>query len=157
MKPFHFSLQAVRTLRQRQEQISLEAFGRAVQARTEAIEKQNGRERGLHQAWNQLEQLQMNGADAREINQFRAHCQSLQQALTHAQQLTSAAQQVANEAWEKLNESRQLLELVNKFYERRRDEYERELRQEEQKQLDEIAGHCWYTQPVVMATESTWN
>ncbi len=157
MKPFHFSLQAVRTLRQRQEQISLEAFGRAVQARSEAMEQQHQKERELHQAWNQLEHLQVSGASVREINQVRGHCQVLQQGLTRAQQLTSAAQQAANETWEKLNESRQQLELVNKFYERRRDEYERELRQEEQKQLDEMAGHRWHARAVIMPTESTWN
>lgn len=157
MKPFHFSLQAVRTLRQRQEQMSLEAFGRSVQARTQAIEKQNHKERELHVAWNQLERLQINGASGQEINQLREHCYALQQELTQAQQFTAAAQEVANEAWDKLSESRQQLELVNKFYERRRDEYERELRQEEQKQLDEIAGRHWRSQPVVMTTDSAWN
>ncbi len=157
MKPFHFSLQAVRTLRQRQEQISLEAFGRAVQARTGALEKQNRKERDLHQAWRQLEHLQVSGANVRDINQVRGHCQVLQQGLAQAQQFTAAAQQVANEAWETLNESRQQLELVSKFYERRRDEYERELRQEEQKQLDEMAGRRWHSRAVMVPSESTWN
>ena len=157
MKPFHFSLQAVKTLRQRQEQISLEAFGRAVQARQEAMDLQHAKERELHAGWTQLEQLQMSGANSQDINQLRAHCHVLQQELTQAKQLTAASQEVANDAWEKLNESRQQLELVNKFYERRRDDYERELRQEEQKQLDEMAGRRWQSHAVTVSTEAALN
>lgn len=158
MKPFHFSLHAVRTLRLRQEQFALEAFGRAVQSRQEALEKQHACERELQTAWHSLEQLQLGGATAVEINQMREHCQVQQQRLKRCMDLSVVAQETAGQAWEALNDARQQLEVVDKFYLRRREEYERELRGEEQKQLDEMAGRRWMNDPV-MAPPATasWN
>lgn len=158
MKPFRFSLQAVRTLRQRQEQVALEDFGRAVQARQAALDQQQLAERKFSNGLDQLAALQREGATIDHLNQVRNHCRSLEQQLAACRSALAEAQEVANRAWESLQDSRRELELVDKLYLRRRDEYERELRQEEQKQLDEMSGRRWVTGTVTSQPATfAWN
>jgi flagellar export protein FliJ len=140
MRPFTFSLQAVQTLRQRQEQLALEAFGECVRVRQAALEQQQLAERQLSVGLDQLTILQSGGAPLYHLNQLRGHCQLLEQRLEGCRTASSKAQESANKAWEALQDARRELELVDKLYLRRRDDYERELRSEEQKQLDEMSG-----------------
>jgi flagellar export protein FliJ len=145
MKPFHFSLQAVRTLRQREEQFALELFGRAVQARQRALEFQQAAERQLAAARQQLREMMGEGGGRKpapvfQINQARGHCQGLEQRVAACKVETARAQEAANEAWDRLQDARRQLELVDKLYLRRREEHDRQLRAEEQKLLDEMAG-----------------
>lgn len=158
MKPFSFSLQAVRTLRQRQEQLALDGFGRAVQARQAAIDQQQLAERRLAAGQDQLTALQIDGATIEQMNQLRDHCRALEQQLTQSRAACAKAQSAANRAWDILQEARQALQLVDKLYSRQREEYDRELRREEQRQLDELSGLRWlatavHTQPTIVA----WN
>ena len=158
MKPFHFSLQAVRTLRARQEQLARETFGRAVQARQRAFDRQQLAEQQLAEAQTQLARLQSGRVPIFRINQSRAHCQLLEQQVSGQRLATAQAQAAANEAWETLQEARQQQDLVNRFFERRRDEYDREMREDEQKQLDEMAGQRWLAGPVIVPpTMAAWN
>lgn len=143
MKPFTFSLQAVRTMRQRQEQQALEAFGTAVRARQAAVDGQQLAERQLAVAFDQLTLMQSEGAPLYHLNRLRGHCAALEQRLAGCQAECAAAQERANEAWERLQDARQALELVDKLYLRQRDQHERLLRDEEQKQLDEMSTRRW--------------
>ena len=143
MKPFIFSLQAVRTLRQRQEQAALEAFGAAVRARQAAVDRRQQAERQLAATHEQLTLLQTEGAAIHHLNQVRGHCAALEQRLTAHHADCARAQTEANAAWEKLQDARQALELVDKLHARRRDQHERQLREEEQKQLDEMSARRW--------------
>lgn len=140
MKPFTFSLQAVRTLRQRQEQLALDAFGAAVRARQAAVDRRQLAERQLAVAFDQVTARQGQGAPLYQLNQLRGHAQLLEQRLAGCRTDCETAQSAANEAWEKLQDARQALELVDKLFMRQRERYERELRDEEQKQLDEMSG-----------------
>lgn len=158
MKPFHFSLDAVRTLRQRQERQALEAFGTAVRDRQAAIDQQQQAERRLAVALDQLTALQSEGAPVYELNQLRNLGQGLEAALVDRRQDCARAQDAANAAWDRLQDVRRELELVEKLYLRQREQHERELRAEEQKFLDEISGRRWVagalqTRPTALA----WN
>jgi flagellar export protein FliJ len=77
MKRFHFSLQAVRTLRQRQEQMALERFTAAVQNREKAVNRLNTVTQQLHAGWSELKALLSKGATALQIAQIQAYCDSL--------------------------------------------------------------------------------
>lgn len=158
MRPFTFSLQAVRTLLQRQEQLALEAFGECVRAGQAAIDLQKLAERQLSTGLDQLSVLQCEGAPLYHLNQLRDHCQALELRLGGCRSACVKAQEAANQAWDKLQDARCELELVDKLYLRRWEDYERELRGEEQKQLDEMSGRCSLfgaitTQPTALA----WN
>lgn len=158
MRSFHFSLHAVRTLRQRQEQEALDAFGSAVRARQQAFDRREQAGQQLARAWNALEDLQADGAAAFRINQLRGHCCLLEEQVTRCAQDCATAQETANTAWEALQEARRQRELVEKLYVRRIEEHERLLRDEEQKQLDEMAGHRFLAQAVMTPpTAATWN
>jgi flagellar export protein FliJ len=158
MKPFCFSLQAVQTLRQRQEQRALEAFGRAVQARQAALDRRQLAERQLSAALDQLAQLQSQGSAVVHLNHVRDHCRVLEQHLAGCRGALLKAQQSANEAWETLQDARRQLELVEKLYHRRRDEYERRRRDEEQKLLDEMSGQRRLAGLVTAAPSThSWN
>jgi flagellar export protein FliJ len=143
MRPFAFSLQAVRTMRQRQEQLALAEFGDAVRARQAAVDQQQRAERQLAVAFDQLTARQSEGAPLYHLNQMRGHCQVLEQRLVSCRADCVKAQEVANAAWERLQDIRQALELVDKLYLRQRELYEHELRAEEQKQLDEMSSRRW--------------
>lgn len=158
MRPFTFSLQAVRTMRQRQEQLALAAFGDAVRARQAAVDEQQRAERRLAAAFDQLTARQREGAPLYHLNQLRGHNQVLEQRLADCRAGCARAQDAANAAWDALQDIRQALELVDKLHLRQRDQYERELRAEEQKQLDEMSSRRWLlsaaaTQPATLA----WN
>jgi phosphoglycolate phosphatase-like HAD superfamily hydrolase len=57
-----------------------------------------------------------------------------------------------------LQEARRQLELVDKLYLHRREDYERELRTEEQKLLDEMSGRRWLLGNFTAApTALAWN
>lgn len=158
MKPFHFSLQAVRTLRGRQEQLARETFGRAVQARQLALDHQKTAEQKLADAQAGLALLQSDRVPVFRINQVRGHCLVLEQQVSGLNVALAKAQEAANEAWDSLQDARRQLELVERFFARRREEYERELREEEQKQLDEMAGQRWHAGPVLAPpTLVAWN
>lgn len=158
MKPFHFSLHAVRTLRQRQEQQALDTFGQAVRERQLALDRQREAETRRVKAWRSLDELRLTGAPAFRINQMRGHLLVMDEEIQGCVKACATAQETANTAWEQLQDARQQLELVEKFFVRRRDEYERMLREEEQKQLDEMAGRRFALQPVLTSpTSMTWN
>lgn len=158
MKPFSFSLQAVRTLRQRQEQQAVAAFAQAVRARQAALDQQSLAERQLSAALDQMRALQQAGAAVFHLKQTRAHCQTLECQLGVCRAALAQAQETANRVWDDLQEARRQLELVDKLYAHRREDYERELRTEEQKLLDEMSGRRWLlgnvtTPPAALA----WN
>ncbi len=158
MKPFTFSLQAVRTMRERQEQLALEAFGTAVRARQAAVDRRTLAERQLALGFEQLTVRQLEGAPLFRLNQMRGHCQGLERSLADARVECVKAQEAANEAWEKLQDVRQSLELVDKLYLRQREYFERELRAEEQKQLDEMSSRRWLlSAAAASSTVTAWN
>jgi flagellar export protein FliJ len=158
MKPFSFSLQAVRTLRRRQEQQAVEAFGQAVRARQAALDQQTLAERQLSAALDHMLALQQEGAAIYHLNQMRAHCQTLERHLGTCRAALAKAQETANQVWDALQEARRQLELVDKLYLHRREDYERELRTEEQKLLDEMSGRRWLLGNFTAApTALAWN
>ena len=158
MRPFHFSLQAVRILRGRQEQLARETFGRAVQARQLALDRQNAADRKLIEAQAGLALLQSDRVPVFRINQARGHCLVLEQQVSALSVALAQTQEAAAAAWKALQDARRQLELVERFFARRRAEYGRELREEEQKQLDEMAGQRWHAGPVMTPpTMVAWN
>ena len=140
MKRFRFSLQAVRVLREREERSAREYFAHAVRARQNASTALETCESELDAGRRELLALQTNGASIAAIRQALAHCGEREQQVAQRRKTLGLAEKQATEAWNKLLEARQQLDVVDKFHARRREDYDRELRREEQKQLDEMSG-----------------
>jgi flagellar export protein FliJ len=139
MKKFHSSLQAVLTVRQRQEQTALEHFSRAVTARQLATGRLNEAKRECQAAWALSRERTAAGAPAAHLAQLHDYCHDMEKLEKECAQIVAAAQVVVDQKWEKLVMARQAREAVDKFLERQRERYDRELQGEEQKMFDDIS------------------
>jgi flagellar export protein FliJ len=158
MKPFHFSLQAVRTLRQRQEQMALERFTATVQNREKAVDRLNSVTQRLHAGWNELKARIPQGATALQIAQIQAYCDSVAARKEKYEAYVNAAHRAVDVAWQNLLAAKQQLEVVVKYYENQRRQYERKVDREEQKALDDMANRRATKATAGMASvETTWN
>lgn len=158
MKPFRFSLEAVRVLRRRQEQSALEEYGRMVWKRQQAALALQAAEHKLESTWLLSRQALNDGSSACHVSQLRDYCHTLEINVQTCRRELNAAESGVATAWQRLLIARQELEAVEKLHEQRRAEHDRELQREEQKLLDEMAlrtraaAVAW--EP---AAETVWN
>ena len=139
MKAFKFTLEAVRTLRARQEKNALEQYGKAVQTRAQAVAF-------LGKVQGELEQIfqaRMDLADGAPAGRL-AHLEQWSAAVAAREKECLQNVQLANlrveTKWQELIAARQDREIVEKYLDRQRERYDRALDREEQKALDELAG-----------------
>jgi len=140
MKPFRFTLEALHTLRQRQEQLALESYGKALEVRRAASARLQTVQAQLTGEWRWWQERFTQGVTAVEIAQGRDYCNLLEQRRRECKAEVDAAQQQVDRTWEALVVARQQREAVEKYHQRQRQRYDRELHREEQKILDEMAG-----------------
>ena len=151
MKKFRFSLQAVLTLRQRQEQMALECFARAAAARQQAMERLNEAQRACREAWELSRLRGASGVSVVHLAQLHDYCLNMEEFQKECECAVAAAQVEVDRKWEKLVTAQQAREAVDKFLERQRERYDRELQREEQKMFDDVshqqafAGSGWKT------------
>jgi flagellar export protein FliJ len=158
MKPFHFSLQAVRTLRQRQEQMALERFTAAVQNREKAVDRLNSATQQLHAGWSELKARLPQGATALQIAQIQGYCDSVTARKKECEVYVRAAHRAVDVAWQNLLSAKQQLEVVVKYYEDQKRRYGRELDREEQKALDDMANRrATKATAGMVSVETRWN
>lgn len=141
MKRFRFSLQALRTLRQHQEQRALKQFGLAIAARAQATRDLEEVRRHCDAGWQASRQSMRAGVTAAQLVRLGAYCRTMEQLQRQSEANLRRAQRTVDERWEKLLTIRQQREAVDKYYQRLRGAYERQLSREEQKALDDMAYH----------------
>ena len=139
MKPFRFTLEAVRTLRKRQEQEAMEAYAAAVATRQKALEGLREAERECEAAWAMSRERKAGGAPAAHLSQVEDYCRLAEEFKKCCAEMLADAQRKVDAALEKLLAARKAREAVDKFRQRQRNRYNRELVRAEQKILDEIA------------------
>jgi len=139
MKRFRFSLHALRTLRQRQEQRALKQFGLAIAARAQAARELEEVRRHCDAGWQASRQSMKAGVTASQLAKLGAYCRAMEELQRQAETTLRRAQRTVDEKWEKLLTIRQQREAVDKYYQRQRGAYERQLSREEQKALDDMA------------------
>lgn len=139
MKAFKFTLEAVRTLRSRQEKNALEQYGKAVQTREQAVAF-------LWRARGELEKIfqeRVNAADGAPAAHL-AHLEKWTGEVAAREKECLQNVQLANlrveTTWQGLIAARQEREIVDKYLDRQRERYDRALDREEQKTLDELAS-----------------
>ena len=139
MKPFSFSLQAVRILRHRQEQEALERYAKAVRARQEMIQQLNRIQEKLEAGWAEWKERFSKALSALQLKQLQAYSGLNAKRKEDCAEQLRAAQRGVKLAWQQLLSARQALEAVDHHYENEHRRYEQELYREEQKLLDEMA------------------
>jgi flagellar protein FliJ len=139
MKAFRFSLQALKTLRQQQENVALEQYAAAMRARQQAEDRLLLAQQEQQQAWAQWQNQLNTGCPAGELVASQDYARLLEIRRQECQAALHTAQESLRLAWERLLLARQKREAVDKFYARQRERYARECQRQEQKALDEMA------------------
>lgn len=138
MKRFHFSLQAILTLRQRTEQKALEQYAGALLARDRATCQLAELRREQAEWWSRWRQEVGRGCQAAVLHQWRACNSNLNDRRQKAETALAMAEVTVNQALGSLLTARRDRESVEKHFERQHLAYTREVNREEQKRLDEI-------------------
>jgi len=139
MRRFRFSLQSVLTLRQRREQTALEHYGRAINARQQAVEALRVARADWETICRVRTTLLAAGTAAGDLARAQAYCRAMEETVAKCEQDVHRAQRGVEQSWEKLLEARRAREVVDKVGQRQREVYDREVQHEEQKALDEMA------------------
>jgi flagellar export protein FliJ len=142
MRRFRFTLEAVRTLRQRREQVALEQYARAVRVWQSTLEALNEVQRQCEDAWQLQRERTQTGALAAHLAQVQDYCAALGTLKEHCEAAVAAARRVVDQKLEALHETRRARKAVDKFFKRRRERYDYELLREEQKTSDDLAQRC---------------
>ncbi len=140
MKPFHFTLEAVRTLRQRQEQNAMEQYAQALLARQQAIEKLNAIQRELHASWQELRGRLAGGCAAFHLSQAHDYQRALGKRRDESMATLGVTERRVNAAMQAMLAARQQREIVDKSCEKQKARHLREQFRAEQKVLDDLAG-----------------
>ena len=139
MKRFRFSLQALLTVRQRQEQQALETYAKALAAQQQAAHRLLEAERQCEQAWTLSRQRRASAVPAVHLAQLEDYCRSMDEFRERCAEALRHAQQVAAVALEKFLATRQARKAVDKFQVHQHERYDLEARREEQKMIDDRA------------------
>lgn len=140
MKRFRFTLDAVRTVRQQQEQKAMEAYAASLMAKQQAMRQLEEAERELDSAYQDLRNRMEKGCDAAAATQAIRHQRELVKKRDGCTDALSVAERRLNISHQKMLEARQQREVTDKFYDNQKQKYQREELRVEQKLLDELAG-----------------
>src|SRR5687768_6984829 len=135
MKAFKFSLQALLTLREQEEQAALHAYARKLSAQERAVSAFHAVEDELSQAWNNFHQRMENGSPAVDLAQLQRFCTSTEMRRREAENAARLARQEAQESFLQLLMLRQARSVLEKLAERELERYLKSKRRKEQKVL----------------------
>jgi len=139
MQSFRFTLQAVRTLRLRQEQAALAHYLRAVQ--THERDRNELRRTQLEQeaAWMRLRQGLPAGLSARQLSQLHAYSWTVEERRRAGEAAEQLSLALMTQAAQSLRLARRQREVVDKYYEKQKRTHDRRLQVAEQKLMDDLA------------------
>jgi flagellar export protein FliJ len=140
MKAFHFTLEAVRTLRQRQEQNSMEQYAQSLIARQQAIDRLASVEHALSVCWEELRGQLAGSCSASKVAQAHDYQRSLAKRREECVAALGNAERRVNAALQTMLAARQQREIVDKCSDKQKAGYQREVVRAEQKFLDDLGG-----------------
>jgi flagellar export protein FliJ len=139
MKAFKFTLQPVRTVRQRREQEAMEAYSRALLDQVQAAEQLRASEAALDAAQAEWQGISRQGCCASEMVKHAAHCHSLEAKRQEKMLRLADAERKANAGLEQMLAARQQREGLDKVLAKQRAAYSRDIARADQKFIDELA------------------
>ena len=140
MKKFHFTLEAVRIVRQRQEQEAMERYAQALLARRQAVDRLDAVQREINAAWQELRAMLAKSCPASRVAQAHAYHQSLEKRRNECAAELGAAERRVNLAFQAMLLARRQREIVDKCFDKQKVRYQREQLREEQKFTDDLGG-----------------
>jgi flagellar export protein FliJ len=140
MKAFRFTLEAVRTVRQRQEHETQEQYAQALLARRQALARLEQAQAELEEARQEWRGKLSAGVSAVHASQAHTHRSSIEKRCEECATLLGAAERRVNAAFQAMLTARRQREIVDKVFARQKARHAREMTRLEQKMLDELAG-----------------
>jgi flagellar export protein FliJ len=140
MKAFHFTLEAVRTLRQRQEQATMEQYAQALLVRQQALDRLAAAQNELTVCAENLRAKLIAGCTASDAAQANEYHRSLARRRDECGAQLGLAERRVNAALQAMLGARQQREIVDKYFDKQKSRHQREVLREEQKLLDDLAG-----------------
>jgi flagellar export protein FliJ len=140
MRAFQFTLEALGTLRRRQEQNAMDQYVQSLIDRRKAIEQLEGAEATLNASWRQWRQQLAAGCSAAEAAQAVVYQRSLAQRRDECKGALENAERRVNTALNAMVQARRQREIVDKCFDKQKARYEREVARGEQKFIDELAS-----------------
>jgi flagellar export protein FliJ len=140
MKSFHFTLEPVLIIRERQEREAEEKYAQALADQRKALAALRDAERELDLAFAEHRRRLVEGAPVVFLVQQQLYCAHVESSRKTVANQASAAEEKVKAAVQAMVVARQQREVVEKFRSNQRAVYDRQLSTEEQKLLDELAG-----------------
>ncbi|MSU61733.1 MAG: hypothetical protein EXS31_04945 [Pedosphaera sp.] len=140
MKSFRFSLQALLTLRQRQENIAQEEYARTLRSQRSAESSLDQADRAMTAGWAALSQMVENGCTVADITRQRDYCRLLAEQRDDAIKGVEVAKLHAKLAMQLMLDARRQRELVDKTRDKQHDRHLRLVQVAEHKFNDEMAA-----------------
>src|ERR1700722_1472155 len=120
MKSFRFTLEAVGTLRQRQEQKAMELYAQSLASRRQAIEGLEAVDGELNASWEEWRGQMANGCAAAEAAQAHAYQRLLAQRRTECAFALETAERRVNATLQSMLLARQQREIVDKCFDKQK-------------------------------------
>ena len=140
MKPFQFTLEAVRTVRQRQEHNAMDQYARALLTRRQALERLDAIQRELNDGWKDLRGKLAAGCAASQAAQAHEYHRAVAKRRDEAITTLGVAERRVNAALQAMLTARQQRKIVDKSFEKQKAQHLREQFRTEQKLLDDLGG-----------------
>jgi flagellar export protein FliJ len=140
MKAFRFTLEAVRIVRQRQEQETMEHYAQALLVRQQATARLEEIQQELGAAWQELRARLAGGCSAGVANQAHTYRQTLEKRREECAAALGVAERRVNAALQAMLAARRQREVVDKCLEKQKARHGREMSRLEQKVMDDLAG-----------------
>jgi flagellar FliJ protein len=146
MKPFHFSLQSLRILREQQERSAQQQYAAALRACEEAAARVQAASAELTACWTKLRDKMAAGVAGLELLRARAWCNVLELRLKERAADLEQARLAVDAAWKAMLQATRNREALDRYRDKRRAAHDRQAQREEQKNLDELAVQLAETQ-----------
>lgn len=138
MKPFKFTLQALQTVRVREEQARLEKYSKSVSEYLKAVKLLEEAEKEMDSCVERLNKFYKNGGISDELRFLELIRDAAAEKCRRRFDEVKLAQSAMEKALEEWLEAKKAREAVEKYKQKQKARYDLELRREEQKLLDEM-------------------
>lgn len=140
MKAFQFTLEGVRTLRQRQENDALEQYARSLAARQQAIDAVDAARDRIQTHWAEMRKQLSRSCAAQQVTQMQDHYRVLERRQQECVVGLRAAERAVNAASQLMLFARQQREIVDTYRDKQLARHQKLEAQMEQKISDEFAA-----------------
>ncbi|HLP77484.1 MAG TPA: flagellar export protein FliJ [Candidatus Paceibacterota bacterium] len=138
MKPFRFTLQPIRVIREQKEQKAQKVFGDALRLCDDAAFQLKVASDELVAAWSALCHDMSTGVNAAQLARTRAWCNVLELRQKERAEALQHARRAMDAALKSMHLATRDREAIDHYHDKRRTAYNVEVQREEQKNLDEL-------------------